>query len=248
MGILILSFLKIISLQSETEQVNNMYQTLSEQVQTPTEILPTQENSEEANAPVDSSSQSILPQYVDLTTQNEDMVGWISIPDTNIDFPVMSCDSDPEFYLSHDFYQNPDRHGVPFIDSSCCNIDNSDNLIIYGHNMRDGTMFADLQKYTDEEFCKSHPFISFNTIYSEYTYQIVMVFKIKEADTQKFPYHTISMFSPSSVTVHDYLARAKYYALWSDEQKINDDDKLLTLSTCEYTLSNGRLVIIARRL
>lgn len=247
MGILVFSFIKMISLQSETEQVNNMYQTLSEQTQATTDI-PNQEKPEETDATAASPSTCILPQYVELVAQNGDMVGWISMTDTNINYPVMSCEGDTEFYLSHDFYKNPDRHGVPFMDSSYCDIYNSDNLIIYGHNMHDGTMFADLQKYTNADFCKNHPFITFNTIYTEYTYQIIMVFKIEESDTQKFPYHTITQFAPSSVTVHDYLARAKYYALWCDEQKINDDDKLLTLSTCEYTLSNGRLVIIAKRL
>lgn len=266
MGILVFSLIKMISLQSETTQVNNMYQTLSEQAQTVADS-PTHENTEEADTTTTSGSASsdttsnsastnttsdlpsvILSQYADLVAQNEDMVGWISIEDTKIDYPVMSCDDDTEFYLSHDFYKNHDRHGVPFIDSSYCNIYDSDNLIVYGHNMHDGTMFADLQKYTDAEYCQNHPYITFNTIYEKYTYQIVMVFKIKESDTAKFPYHTITKFDDSSVTIQDYLARAKYYSLWSDEQKLSDDDKLLTLSTCEYTLSNGRLVIIAKRL
>lgn len=251
MGILIFSFIKIISLQSDTEQVQNMYQTLSEQTQA-TADTPAEKDTDEDNvideAVTTSVSPCILPQYADLVKQNEDMVGWISIDDTKIDYPVMSSENDVEFYLSHDFFKNPDRHGVPFIDSSYCNIYDSDNLIVYGHNMHDGTMFADLQKYTDADYCQNHPYITFNTIYEKYTYQIVMVFKIKESDTAKFPYHTITKFDNSSITIQDYLARAKYYSLWSDEQKLSDDDKLLTLSTCEYTLSNGRLVIIAKRL
>ncbi len=269
MGVLVFSVFKMISLQSETEQVNSIYQALSEQAQSaatlPNQTVDTNadvtdtsaENTdtnvdlpspEETDTTTDSPAYSILPQYAELVALNSDMMGWISITDTHIDYPVMTCTDDTEFYLSHDFYKNSDRHGVPFMDSSYCNIYNSDNIIIYGHNMHDGTMFADLQKYTNSEFCENHPFITFNTIYAEYTYQIIMVFKIKEADTLKFPYHTITQFAPSSVTANDYLARAKYYALWSDEQKISDDDKLLTLSTCEYTLTNGRLVIIAKRL
>lgn len=270
-GILVFSIIKMISLQSETEQVNNMYQALSEQTQVPTDIS-ISGNAEDADGaegpnttqasdgtedsgiaqvadtPEDSPSLTLLPRYADLVAQNGDMVGWISITDTRIDYPVMTCADDTEFYLSHDFYKNADRHGVPFIDSSYCDICSSDNLIIYGHNMHDGTMFADLNKYTDAEFCESHPYITFNTIYAEYTYQIIMVFKIEESDTSKFPYHTITQFDQSSVTVNDYIARAKYYSIWYDEQKISDDDKLLTLSTCEYTLTNGRLVIIAKRL
>lgn len=267
-GILVFSIIKMISLQSETEQVNNMYQALSEQTQAPTDIsisgnadgaeepdtTQASDGTEDsgiaqiADTPEDSPSLTLLPRYADLVAQNGDMVGWISITDTRIDYPVMTCEDDTEFYLSHDFYKNADRHGVPFIDSSYCDICNSDNLIIYGHNMHDGTMFADLNKYTDAEFCESHPYITFNTIYAEYTYQIIMVFKIEESDTSKFPYHTITQFDQSSVTVNDYIARAKYYSIWYDEQKISDDDKLLTLSTCEYTLTNGRLVIIAKRL
>lgn len=281
-GIIVFSIIKIVSLQSETEQVNNMYQALSKQAQASTDIVirgdadstgateglnTTQAESTDGpdttqpsdgteasniaqatNTTNDSSALSPLPRYADLVTQNDDMVGWISITDTRIDYPVMTCADDTEFYLSHDFYKNSDRHGVPFIDSSYCDICSSDNLIVYGHNMHDGTMFADLNKYTDADFCKNHPYITFNTIYAEYTYQIIMVFKIEESDTSKFPYHTITQFNQSSVTVNDYIARAKYYSIWYDEQKISDDDKLLTLSTCEYTLTNGRLVIIAKRL
>lgn len=257
-GILVLSIIKMISLQSETEQVNNMYQTLSDQTQAPTDISISGNaedadsaegpNTTQADSSDDSPALTLLPRYADLVAQNGDMVGWISITDTRIDYPVMTCEDDAEFYLSHDFYKNADRHGVPFIDSSYCDICSSDNLIIYGHNMHDGTMFADLNKYTDADFCESHPYITFNTIYAEYTYQIIMVFKIEESDTSKFPYHTITQFNQSSVTVNDYIARAKYYSIWYDEQKISDDDKLLTLSTCEYTLTNGRLVIIAKRL
>ena len=176
---------------------------------------------------------------------NPECVGWLKIDGTDIDYPVMLSLDDPEFYLDHDFDGNSSAYGVPFIDAS--GTEQSDNVTVYGHSMRDGSMFAQLERFTVPSFCKDKHSISFRTINGEKIYEAVSVFKISEKDVSSFPYHLYHDFSSESMLASDYIARSKYYAIWYDNTaKINDTDKFLTLSTCEYTLDNGRLVVVAR--
>ena len=90
--------------------------------------------------------------YQNLYWENTDMVGWILIEDTNIDYPVMQTPTDPTYYLKHDFEKNYTDYGCPFMQADCDALCPSDNLIIYGHNMKDGSMFADLAKYRSKDF------------------------------------------------------------------------------------------------
>ena len=93
--------------------------------------------------------------------QNSDCVGWIYIPGTSVNYPVMHTPDNPQKYLRKDFYGNYSQSGVPFLDARC-DLYNT-NLIIYGHNMRNGTMFSDLKKYTNTDFRNAHPIIEFET-------------------------------------------------------------------------------------
>ncbi len=179
-----------------------------------------------------------------LHEQNPDCVGWLTVGGTDIDYPVMLSAENPEFYLDHDFDGEFDYHGVPFIDAHAS--PDADNITIYGHSMLDGTMFSQLSRFTDEAFCEEGNEIRFDTLNAEGWYQVVSVFKIAEKDIANFPYHLLTDFSEDGVTAADYVARSKYYALWYDDVKLNPEDKLITLSTCEYTLDNGRLVVVAR--
>lgn len=179
-----------------------------------------------------------------LQKKNDDCAGWLTVDGTNIDYPVMYTPDDEEYYLAHDFERKDNYHGVPFIDAH--GSPDSDNPTIYGHSMRDGTMFSELSRFTDTSFCEAGHQIRFTTLYDERVYRAVCVFKISQQDSVKFPYHLFSDFSPVGVTASDYIARAKYYAIWYDDTVTAADDHLLTLSTCEYTLDNGRLVVIAK--
>ena len=185
--------------------------------------------------------------FAELLARNGDFVGWLSVEDTRIDYPVVRSPLEPEYYLKRDFDGNSNGHGVPFMDTAC-DLWESENLIIYGHNMRDGTMFFDLAKFTKPEFCEQHPLITFDTLAGCTTWQVVSVFKIAAKDTRIFPYHRVTEFSPDTQTAKDYLARCAYYAIWTDDTPVAEDTELLTLSTCEYTLRNGRLVVVAKRI
>lgn len=178
---------------------------------------------------------------------NSDFIGWIKIENTSIDYPVMQTKEYPEYYLNHDFDKNESRFGVPFLDAGC-NLVESDNFIVYGHNMLDGTMFSDLTRFTDPAFCESMPEIVFNTIAGSGRWRAIMVFSIPEEMTTSFPYHKFIDFSSSPDATEDYIARCKNYAVWYDsDATVEANDKLLTLSTCENTQDDARLVIVAKR-
>lgn len=185
--------------------------------------------------------------YRSLYESNQDFVGWLWVDGTNISYPVMQNKVEREFYLKHDFNKENDKHGTPFLDAKC-DLSESDNLIIYGHNMRDDTMFAQLSKFTDKAFCEKNPCIHLATMDGADTWQVVCVFKISAKDTRQFPYHTVTKFSRHVYSPQDYLDKAKPYALWSRGEALSPDAKLITLSTCEYTLQNGRLVVIAEKI
>ena len=98
----------------------------------------------------------ILEEYITLYNNNKSLVGWVRIDDTLIDYPVMQSKSN-EYYLDHNFDQKKDNNGSIFIDSECSIWPRSQNIIMYGHNMKSGKMFGDLKKYKNEQFAKDHP-------------------------------------------------------------------------------------------
>lgn len=115
-----------------------------------------------------------------LITENADCIGWLSINGTNISYPVMYTPSEPQKYLRRSFYGQYSQSGVPFLDSRCSM--NGGNLIIYGHNMRNGTMFSDLKKYVNREFLNAHRTVKFETADGVQTFTVTEVLKTNTAD------------------------------------------------------------------
>ena len=115
-----------------------------------------------------------------LIAENSDCIGWLSIDGTNISYPVMYTPSDPQKYLRRNFYGKYSQSGVPFLDGRCDL--QSTNLIIYGHNMRNGTMFADLKKYVDRDFLNAHRTVKFETADGVQTFTVTEVRKTNTAD------------------------------------------------------------------
>ena len=110
-----------------------------------------------------------------LIAENADCIGWLSIDGTNISYPVMYTPSEPQKYLRRNFYGKYSQSGVPFIDGRCSL--QSTNLIIYGHNMKNGTMFADLKKYVDKDFLSAHRTVKFETADGVQTFTVTEVLK-----------------------------------------------------------------------
>lgn len=115
-----------------------------------------------------------------LITENADCIGWLSIDGTNISYPVMHTPSDPQKYLRRNFYGKYSQSGVPFLDGRCST--DSGNLIIYGHNMKNGTMFSDLKKYLNTDFLNSHRTVRLETADGVFLFTVTEVRRTNTAD------------------------------------------------------------------
>lgn len=196
-----------------------------------------------------SAKREPLSKYKKLYEINPDIAGWISIDGTKIDYPVMLTPSDEEYYLHRDFYGDESKSGLPFMDSRCeINVPGS-NTIIYGHNMKDGSMFADLTKYSSKKYYEEHRFIRFDTIYDEAIYEIVAVFQTKVAadDKSEFKFYNF-LEAESEDDFNNYYNKIRSMSLYDIEATTISTDCLLTLSTCDHTIDDGRFVVIAKKI
>ena len=129
-----------------------------------------------------STGNIFLPQYQALYAQNSDLAGWIQIDGTNINYPVMQSKHDPDFYLKHNFEKADSPHGCPYVQANCDLQTPSDNILVYGHNMKDGTMFSDLLQYKRESFWEQHGIIQFDTLTAQAEYTVMAVFRGEAED------------------------------------------------------------------
>lgn len=195
------------------------------------------------------SQSSVQPTSRNLYLENPDMVGWIQIEGTSIDYPVMQTPADPNYYLKHDFEKRYTDYGCPFMQADCDAIAPSDNLIIYGHNMKDGSMFADLAKYRSKDFRQAHKIVRFDTALGSSAYEIFAVIHTTvQADaTDAFPfYRFVDAAAPEDFAA--YVSACKARALYDTGIFAEYGAKLLTLSTCDNITDNGRLLVIAKRI
>lgn len=177
---------------------------------------------------------------------NEDLVGWITIKGTKINYPVLQSKEDPDFYLNHGLDQKKNSHGVPYVDYRTT-VDKSTNTIIYGHQMKNGTMFAGLNKFLEESFYEDHPTIRFNTLQGPGEYEIIAVFKTSNLVGVGFDYYNF-IEATDEDEFNYFLDRVKALAIYDTLSTAHYGDQLLTLSTCEYTLEEGRLVVVAKKI
>lgn len=193
----------------------------------------------------------VLEEYAALYEQNSDMVGWLKIEGTVIDYPVMQSSEDEadDYYLSHAFDKSEDKNGTLFVDARNNILKRDDNLIIYGHNMKSGMMFGTLQSYLDEEFRAQHPTIQFDTIYEKGTYQVIGVClaKVEYQDETVFRYYNF-LNAESEVEFEDYMERIRQMEVSGANINASYGDELLTLSTCNYYTEDGRMFIIAKKI
>lgn len=168
--------------------------------ETETSAEPTEQSATEHNIPA-------------LIAVNGDCIGWLSIDGTSISYPVMYTPSEPQKYLRRSFYGQYSQSGVPFLDGRCSTV--GGNLIIYGHNMKNGTMFSDLKKYADKDFLTTHRTVKFETVDG------VRYFTVTE------------------------VLRTDINDAWYDRITAEDGRRCLILSTCYGSGKDGRLLIIA---
>ena len=180
-----------------------------------------------------------------LYEENKDIVGWLKIDNTTINYPIMQNINDPNYYLRRDFYKNYSSYGTPYM-AKQCNL-NSDNIVIYGHHMKNNKMFGELEKYKSKDFYNNHKIITFTTLEKENSYEIFAVFKTTVYTKNTFRYYENINFENKKM-YNDFINICKDKSLYQTCIEIKDKEKLITLSTCEYSNKNSRLVIVARKI
>ena len=187
-----------------------------------------------------------LPRFRALSAKNPDMVGWLSIPETEINFPVMYKTGDNDYYLSHDFEGKEDPNGLLVLDKQCVKKGNDTNNLIHGHNTRSDSLFSQLQEYTRRAFYLTHKTIVFSTLYEERVYEIVAVFRVpvdENTEDSRF-YEYVPMDDKDGFSV--YIQKIREKALYDTGVLTRFGDRMITLSTCEGVNENGRLVVVGR--
>jgi len=180
--------------------------------------------------------------FYELQAINEDIIGWVTIEGTKIDYPVLQAD-DNKYYLNRNYKREHSRAGSIFMDyRNDYEMMQDKNIILYGHRMKDDTMFNQLKRYVDKEFFDSHPIVLFDTLYDRFDAEIFSVYRT----TTDFDY--IKTDFESDEEFQEFLDIIQEKSLHQSDVAVTKDDKILTLSTCDYMLDpdKGRLVVHAK--
>ena len=190
-------------------------------------------------------------EYLPLLQENSDLAAWLTIPDTPIDYPVMYTSRDPEYYLRRAFDGGWARSGSLFIGAGC--VPDGTNIIVYGHNMGDNTMFGSLLRYEGEDYAREHREILYDLIqpdgsYERLRFEVIAafysrVYKIDEDGVFRYYYGT-DLSDPKDF--QSYVEEARKASLYDLGAAEEYGDRLLTLSTCSYHTDDGRFVVVAR--
>lgn len=210
------------------------------------ELYHHQQDSENNN---DSEKAEEDSKFSELSKINSEICGWITVPGTRIDYPVLQGNkNETHFYLDHNYKREKSKYGSIFLDPICQLSENPKNCVIYGHHMADGQMFADLMKFSSLDFYKQNPLISFETIYDRNAkWKIFSVFKTNTLASQgKIFYYVVSDFADNNSFL-DYVSQIRKRSLLDIPVDVNENDKLITLSTCSYEFQDFRTVVVARR-
>ena len=185
----------------------------------------------------------------ELKEQYPDVVGWIEIEGTNINYPVMQGE-DNDFYMDHNYKKEKVKTGSIFLDKDYDWSIPSSNLLMYGHNKRNGTtMFSELLKYKDESFYQNYPIIKFTTVDEDAEYEIIAAFLSRvyyKSETNVFRYYYF-INAKNKEEYDDFVNNAKKASLYDTGKTAEYGDQLITLSTCEYSQEDGRFAIVARK-
>lgn len=216
-------------------------------------LEPTAQETESAEAAAQRESERIeqiqRERFQDLLAVNSDAVGWITVPGTSVDFPLLQT-TDNAFYLRHDLHKNYERTGIPFVDYET-DLKSGPHIIIYGHNMSDTSTerFSQLRFYRDPDFCRDHPTIQLDTLYESTVYKVVAVYVITalESDPDVFHFNRYITFADDGEW-QDYLDEVQKRAFYTVDGYAQPGEKLLSLCTCMHVMENDRIIIMARPL
>lgn len=199
-----------------------------------------------AQSAADSNASQQESKFAQLYEKNPDFVGWLSISDTTLSYPVMQRPQEKDYYLRHSFEGEYSIYGVPYLDEECTLQPQSTNLIVYGHNMKTGIIFGCLTNYKEKSYYTQHPVITFDTLYGSAEYEVFAAFAIDVTQDNTFAYNgfiTAQSEKQFNAFVEQCLRRSDVNSGITPVY----GDSLLTLSTCEYSTSDGRYVVVARK-
>ena len=186
--------------------------------------------------------------FAELKTINPDVVGWISLPDTVIDYPVLLAPADsPDYYLTHDWQDHVTKYGSIFMLQSGLAAAGRKNTILYGHSMKDGRMFAALLKYESLSFYRSHPVVLFQEGDQKVYWKIFAVIKVNTEPSQGQPFDYQKPSYSSEHEFLDYLYQVRISSIFNLPVDLSPSDRMITLSTCSYEFSGFRTVVFARQ-
>lgn len=195
----------------------------------------------------ENNKNEVLKDFSTLKALNNDFVGWLSIPNTKLDYPVMQTNNHPDYYLRKNFYKQYSDLGTPYAEEGC-DIDlPSDNITIYGHHVKDGSIFGSLDEYVNKDYYENNKFIYFDTMNYFAKYEIIAVYKtvVYTGKLDEFKYWNF-INAENEDEYNSFINKIKDLSLYNIENSAEFGDKLISLSTCEYSRKNGRLVIVAK--
>lgn len=231
-GTMLISAINIFKNLTEDKKQEKVYSELSKSISL--------ENQQENNEKQQSED------YSNVFKLNTDMVAWLKIEGTNINYPVMQTPQKPDYYINKNFYKQPSSWGTPYMEEEC-DINSSSNLIIYGHHINNNKMFGELENYKDKKYYNAHKVIKLITQSEIRAYEIVTVFKTTVYEENEFKYYEFINYKTQQ-QLNTFINQCESKAFYNTGVKCTEGDKLITLSTCEYSSKNGRLVVVARAL
>lgn len=205
------------------------------------------EKVEESKEPIeDEEIIQMIPGYDELLSINPDFIGWIEINDTQVNNPIVYPSQGNDYYLKHSFYNDYNSRGTLFIQENTSFDDHA--TIIYGHYMKDGTMFGELKKFTDEDFFNNHQYITITDLYEEKTYEVISVFKdyVHTTDDTSFKFYKY-YGNPDEEEFNrmiNFITNNSIHSRHID--KLTIDDHIIQLVTCSYHVTNGRLSVVIK--
>lgn len=187
-------------------------------------------------------------QLEELQKENKEIIGWLEIEGTNINYPILQTTNN-DFYLTHNYKKKKAPYGSLFLDKDFDLINGSSNYLIYGHRNKQGLMFEDLLKYSNEDFYKEHTKIRFTTLKDDSTYEILSVFYSRvyyKSEQNVFRYYYF-VNADNEEQYNEYINESKKVSIYDTGVNANYGEQLLTLSTCEYSQEDGRFVVVAKK-
>ena len=242
----LLSAIDIYEKEGTKEVVQNTSEEVQENVEPESkengETIST-ENAEELNEETER-----MLQVKQLQEQNADIVGWLEIENTSINYPVLQG-KDNSYYMTHNYKKEKSKNGSIFLDANYNWNIPSNNLLIYGHNLGNGMMFQELLKYEKESFYQEHPVIRFTTAEEDAEYEIISAFKSRvyhKSEKNVFRYYFF-LNSESEEEYNQFVKNAKNASLYPIDATANYGNQLITLSTCSYYVEDGRFAVVGRK-